>query len=32
MRLRSGGRVEGARRLVPVDLAVQGLKGERYGQ
>lgn len=33
MRLHSGGRVEGgARRLVPVDLAVQGLKGERYGQ
>jgi enoyl-CoA hydratase len=32
MRLRSGGRVEGARRLVPVDLAVKGLKGERYGQ
>lgn len=32
MRLRSGGKVEGERRLVPVDLAVKGLKGERYGQ
>ncbi|GAB4332710.1 MAG: enoyl-CoA hydratase [Dehalococcoidia bacterium] len=28
---RGGGRVEGERRLVPVDLAVRGLRGERPG-
>lgn len=33
MRLNAGGKVEGgARRLVPVDLAVKGMRGERYGQ
>lgn len=32
MNMRGAGRVEGERRLLTVDLAVKGLKGERYGQ